>query len=149
MSTALDQNPESLDTKTIDALPFLEACLLETLRLNAPIPGPQPRTPTSPSQLSLGVGGQTVIIPPDTRVSAQAYSLHRNPDVFPDPERWDPERWLIDESAPREDEEERLKEMHRWFWAFGSGGRMCFGSNFALLGTSPIFLRHTLPLGHC
>jgi unspecific monooxygenase len=24
--------------------------------------------------------------------------------------------------------------MRRWFWAFGSGGRMCVGSNLALQG---------------
>lgn len=77
-----------------------------------------------------------ILLPPGVRVSAQAYSLHRNPDVFPDPERWYPDRWLVDENADIHEEEERLKEMHRWFWAFGSGGRMCFGNHFALLGSS-------------
>lgn len=27
-----------------------------------------------------------------------------------------------------------MKEMLRWFWAFGSGGRMCIGSNLAMQG---------------
>lgn len=122
----------SFDLKALDDLPFLNACILETLRTNAPIPGPQPRTPLTPSHINLG--NRTIVIPPGTRVSAQAYSLHRNPDVFPNPECWIPERWLVDKNADIVEEEERLKEMHRWFWAFGSGGRMCFGSNFALLG---------------
>lgn len=30
------------------------------------------------------------------------------------------------------EDRERRKEMDRWFWAFGSGGRMCIGSNLAM-----------------
>lgn len=26
------------------------------------------------------------------------------------------------------------EEMKKWFWAFGNGGRMCLGSNFAIQG---------------
>lgn len=86
--------------------------------------------------ISLGVNGHMIPLPPGVRVSAQAYSLHRNEDVFPDAERWDPERWLIDARKDPKQEQDRLKEMMRWFWAFGSGGRMCFGNHFALLGSS-------------
>lgn len=110
--------------KKIDSLPVLHAVLMETLRLHAPIPGTEPRiTPPTPTTLA----GYTDI-PPDVRVSAQAYSLHRNPKVYPDPEEWKFERWI----KPAESEE--LKEMTRWFWAFGSGGRMCIGSNLAMQG---------------
>ena len=55
-----------------------------------------------------------------------SYCLHRNPEVFPEPEIWRPERWLIDQTSPE------YKEMLRWFWAFGSGGRMCIGSHLAV-----------------
>ncbi|KAK2791351.1 hypothetical protein FQN53_004532 [Emmonsiellopsis sp. PD_33] len=110
------------DPKAIDALPLLNAIILETLRLHAPIPGIQPRiTPTPPATLA-GYSN----IPPNTRVNAQAYSLHRNPDVFPEPASFLPQRWL----QPKDSAE--LEEMRRWFWAFGSGGRMCVGSNLAL-----------------
>lgn len=110
--------------KAVDSLPLLHAVLMETLRLHAPIPGNEPRiTPQTPTTL----GGYTNI-PPNVRVSAQAYSLHRNPEVFPEPEEWKFERWL----KPADSEE--LKEMLRWFWAFGSGGRMCIGSNLAMQG---------------
>ncbi|KAL2040814.1 hypothetical protein N7G274_006272 [Stereocaulon virgatum] len=108
--------------RTIDALPFLNACLLETLRIHAAIPGPQPRiTPHSPS-MSLA---NSPPLPGGVRVSAQAYTLHRNADVFPEPELWRPERWIEASEA------EKL-EMGRWFWAFGSGGRMCIGRHFAV-----------------
>jgi cytochrome P450 len=111
-------------SKPIDALPLLHAIIMETLRLHAPIPGIEPRlTPA---------GGCTLAgydnIPGGVRVSAMAYGLHRNPEVFPDPERWNVDRWLkpADSSG--------MKEMLRWFWAFGSGGRMCIGSNLAMQG---------------
>ena len=79
------------------------------------------------------VGGHE--IPAGTRASAQAWSLHRNPDAFPRPEEWLPERWIDGEAAQAGLLGSEKKE--RWFWAFGSGGRMCIGSNFAMLGRSP------------
>lgn len=113
------------DAKHIDGLPILHGCLMETLRLHAAIPGNQPRM--TPSAASLGPEGQAVSdLPAGIRVQSQAWSLHRNPEIFPDPDSWRPERW-IDAS------EAQLKEMGKWFWAFGSGGRMCVGSNLAML----------------
>ncbi|PGH16978.1 hypothetical protein AJ79_01362 [Helicocarpus griseus UAMH5409] len=119
--------------KTIDALPLLNAIVLETLRLHAPIPGIQPRVTPTPSTSLAGYDN----IPPNTRVNAQAYSLHQNSDVFPEPVSFLPKRWLKPKDSPE------LENMRRWFWAFGSGGRMCVGSNLALQGKSA---RARLPL---
>ena len=119
------KSTELPSAKSIDSLPLLEAIVTETLRLHAPIPGIQPRVTPAPSCTLAGYEN----IPPNTRVNAQAYSLHRNPEVFPNPETWQPNRWLKDENSPAE-----LEERRRWFWAFGSGGRMCVGSNLALQG---------------
>jgi cytochrome P450 len=47
-----------------------------------------------------------------------------NEDVFPDASSFKPERWLVDGPVK--------VEMNRWFWVFGSGGRMCVGSHFAI-----------------
>ena len=107
----------SKDAKAIDNLPLLHACLMETLRLHAAIPGNQPRV--TPPSATLG---PLTDLPAGIRVQSQAWSLHRNPTVFPEPESWRPERWI-----------EASAEMSRWFWAFGSGGRMCVGSNLAML----------------
>ncbi|KAM5456637.1 hypothetical protein MaudCBS49596_000878 [Microsporum audouinii] len=119
----LNSNAESKlpSHKSIDALPLLDAIVMETLRLHPPIPGIQPRI--TPADASLA-GYHN--IPENTRVNAQAYSLHKNEDVFPNSDSWLPDRWL----APPGPQE--LDEMKRWFWAFGSGGRMCIGSHFAL-----------------
>ncbi|KAK2736843.1 hypothetical protein FQN57_000523 [Myotisia sp. PD_48] len=113
--------PELPPPKDIDALPLLDAIVTETLRLHAPIPGLQPRI--TPEGASLAGYDK---LPANIRVNAQAYSLHQNPEVFPRPESWLPRRWLT------KDDPTRLENMRRWFWAFGSGGRMCIGSNLAL-----------------
>lgn len=124
-----DPNADIPSPRSIDALPLLHACLMETLRIHAAIPGPQPRiTPSTPTSLA-----GSPPLPPGVRVSAQAYTLHRNADVFPEPEVWKPERWL-------NASEEKKAEMGRWFWAFGSGGRMCVGSNFAMHGMLVLLL---------
>jgi cytochrome P450 len=111
--------------KDIDALPLLNAVVLEVLRLHTPIPGIEPRVSPSPAPPGGHTLGSYTGIPGNVRVSSMPYTLHRNEVVFPDPETFNPRRWL--DSSP-----EKLKEMHRWFWAFGSGGRMCIGSHLAL-----------------
>lgn len=123
-------SPSLPDPKQLDALPLLHAIMMETLRLHAPIPGPQPRqTPYPSAQL-----GQYTI-PGGVRVAAMAYTLHRDERVFPEPEKWDHTRWL-----PGHATEEERRERQRAFWAFGSGGRMCIGSNFAVHGEFSLFV---------
>lgn len=111
--------------RSIDALPLLNSILQETFRLYAAAPAQQPRiTPDIPAGTTLeGYSG----IPGGVRVSANPYTLHRNPTVYPQPSKWIPERWT-------DATEEQKAEMKRWFWVFGSGGRMCLGSNFAIQG---------------
>jgi len=111
--------------RALDALPLLNSILQETFRLYAAAPAQQPRmTPDTPTGTTLeGYSG----IPGGVTVSANAYTLHRNPTVYPQPLKWIPERWT---DAP----DEQKAEMKRWFWTFGSGGRMCLGSNFAIQG---------------
>ncbi|KAL8647395.1 MAG: hypothetical protein Q9210_005589, partial [Variospora velana] len=109
--------------REIDALPLLDAILQETLRLYAAAAGPQPRVTPSIS------GGTTIEgygnIPGGVRISSNAFSMHRIPEVFPEPHAWLPERWL-------QKDEKKLEQMKRVFFAFSAGGRMCLGSNFAL-----------------
>lgn len=103
--------------KQVDSLPFLNAIILETLRLNPPIPGSQRRvTPESGCTL----GGYH--IPGGVTVAGQSWSLHRA--FWPDPEVWRPERWLEGSQDKEEGE--------RWLWMFGSGGRGCVGKWLAV-----------------
>lgn len=116
------------DPRSIDSLPLLHAVLMETLRTHPAIPGAQPRlTPMKPTTL-----GKFSNIPPNVRVSASAYSLHRNPQAFPNPEAFQPERWLESTSLENDSESSSSSNRTRHFWAFSSGGRMCIGSNLAM-----------------
>ncbi|KAJ8113122.1 hypothetical protein OPT61_g4678 [Boeremia exigua] len=113
--------------KAVDALPVLHAVVWETLRLHSAIPGPQPRF-TPPQGCQLGPHGE-YFVPGGVRVSASAGILHQNEDVYECASAWRPERWLdLDEV----DAEKRKDMESRWFWAFGSGGRMCVGSHLAV-----------------
>lgn len=95
-------------------LPSLNAVINESLRLCAPLPGSEARS----ADVDTVIDGYT--IPAGTVVEMAPYSLHRNAEVFEEPLKWNPDRWLTDDL-------EKLAEMKRWFWPFSSGGRMCIG----------------------
>ncbi|OKL56728.1 hypothetical protein UA08_07860 [Talaromyces atroroseus] len=99
-----------------DKLPYLDAIIKETLRLYAPLPASEPRS----SLVDIEIDGY--LIPAGTVVSMSPYTLHRNAEVFPEPLKFDPERWLNEDCV----------EMKKWFWAFSSGGRMCIGLHLAM-----------------
>jgi len=110
---------EGTSAQVIDRLPYLHALLMETMRLWPGNFGPFPRdVPAEGATL----GGFHV--PGGTTVSASVYALHRNSDVFPNPEKWLPERWIEANSEGR-------TEMLKWFWNFGSGPRSCIGIHLA------------------
>jgi cytochrome P450 len=58
-------------------------------------------------------------IPAGMRVAPNIYLTHRRPDVFPEPERFRPERFI-----------ERPAETYSWI-PFGGGVRRCLGAAFA------------------
>ncbi|KGO75008.1 Cytochrome P450 [Penicillium italicum] len=119
---ATDGDKSLPSPSAIDSLTLLDAMVRETLRVYSPAPAQLPRvTPTTEKGTSLHGHDN---IPGGVRVSSSAYSLHRISDVYPRPLEWLPERWL--------DPGDKIHDMRRLFWPFGSGGRMCLGSNFAL-----------------
>jgi Cytochrome P450 len=105
-----DGNPTA---EAADKLQYLDAVIKETLRLYAPLPASEPRS----LPVDTNIDGH--LIPAGTVVSMSPYTLHRNPDVFPEPLKFNPERWLGQCGD--------VVAMKKWFWAFSSGGRMCIG----------------------
>jgi len=67
------------------------------------------------------IGG--VVIPAGSVITISPYTTHRNPTLWPDPERFDPERFTPENSATR----------HRFaYLPFGGGPRICIGNSFAM-----------------
>jgi cyclooctat-9-en-7-ol 5-monooxygenase len=111
---ATDQPFSYLD---IAKLEYLQHAFKETLRLHAPAWMLMRRT-TAPVDL----GG--VHIPAESEVLFSPTAVHRNPNIYPDPMRFNPDRWLSehDQIGGREA-----------YLPFGYGNRKCIGDNFALL----------------
>ena len=77
--TALRSNPTNAE---LTALPYLSAFLKEGLRLYGAAPGSLPRVVPAGGTVLAGYE-----LPAGATVSTQAYSLHRDPEIFADPER--------------------------------------------------------------
>ena len=99
---------------SLDQLPYLDAVVSEALRCYPPIPMSLPRY--------VPEGGRMIDnfwIPENTTVSCQALSVHyMNNDIFPEPEKFSPERWL---DTIGDADRKRLQ------FAFSNGGRGCIG----------------------
>ncbi|KAI0465547.1 benzoate 4-monooxygenase cytochrome P450 [Xylaria cf. heliscus] len=103
-------------------LPYLRACIDEAMRLAPPSATELIRC--TPPDTSVLIDGE--VIPPDTNVSIAAYTAHRDPDVFPDPETFDPSRWLAKGS-------DSLRKMLAVYIPFSAGTRGCIGRNVSIL----------------
>ncbi|MFJ5678685.1 cytochrome P450 [Streptomyces sp. NPDC093097] len=109
-----DRAPTAAD---LDRLPRLTQALKESMRLFPPAPVVSRRAveATEVAGFALPAGADVVVAP---------WVTHRHPDLWEDPERFDPDRF-----APV-----REAERHRYAWfPFGGGPRACIGQHFSML----------------
>ncbi|KAL0938185.1 cytochrome p450 [Colletotrichum truncatum] len=106
------------DDASLEKLPLLNAVIDETLRLYGAAPGNLPRT-VPPSGATI----EGFFVPGGTVVETQAYTLHRHPDIFPNPLRFDETRYL--------DQGSLSKQQKQLFSPFGAGTRVCIGLHLA------------------
>lgn len=66
------------------------------------------------------------IVPAGTLVVLSPYAVHRRPDLYPQPERFRPDRWSPDPDA------RRPAAPRGAFLPFGAGANKCIGESFAL-----------------
>ncbi|KAK2756502.1 hypothetical protein FQN54_005395 [Arachnomyces sp. PD_36] len=108
--------PNLLD---LEKLPYLKACIQESLRLSYGLSARNPRRHAR----DLRYKGWT--IPAHTTVSMTVSNVHHDEEIFPDSHAFVPERWLGD---PRTGDGTPLE---RYLVAFGRGPRICLGMNLA------------------
>jgi cytochrome P450 len=112
----LSRHPEKLDRLRAeveaDSEDYLTATIQETLRLR-PVISIVIRRLTEPVE----IGGYE--LPAGVSVTPSVYLVHRNPEIYPDPESFKPERFLDDPPGT-----------YTWI-PFGGGVRRCLGASFA------------------
>jgi cytochrome P450 len=118
-ATLHDRAPRYAD---LEHLPYTRMVLDESLRLFPPA--------WTLGRRALGedeIGGYYVA--PNTVIAICIYTLHRHPGFWKNPEAFDPERFLPENSAGR----------HRFAYVpFGAGPRQCIGNTFGLMEASLI-----------
>ena len=96
---------------------YLEQCLKESLRLYPPVPYIG-RINNEEFQID------DYTVPKHTTCFVVFYSLHRDPEVFPRPEVFDPDRFSSELTTERN---------AYAYLPFSAGARNCIGQKFALL----------------
>ncbi|OOF93013.1 hypothetical protein ASPCADRAFT_173692 [Aspergillus carbonarius ITEM 5010] len=113
--------PTSAATWTeLEKLPYLTAVVNESLRLSYGIIMRLPRVaPTETLRY------KNYVIPAGTPMSTSTYFVHRDPAIFPEPDKFDPERWIR--------ATERRENLTRYLVSFMRGSRACLGINLAYI----------------
>ncbi|MFG2136858.1 cytochrome P450 [Streptomyces sp. NPDC048650] len=109
-----DRTPTAAD---LDRLPYLTQALKEAMRLYpaAPVISRRAVEGTEIGGFRIPAGADVVVAP---------WVTHRNPELWADPERFDPGRFAPEQEAAR----------HRYAWfPFGGGPRACIGQHFSML----------------
>jgi cytochrome P450 len=109
----LERLVDEIDRDDGDA--YLTATVQETLRRRPVLPNAAPRLVKQPVE----IGGWSY--PPGVCVIANAYLVQHDPEIYPEPYEFRPERFL--EEAPG---------TYTWI-PFGGGRRRCLGASFATL----------------
>jgi cytochrome P450 family 110 len=123
---------ENTDAMEINKLPYLNAVCSETLRIYPVVFFAFPRLLQAPMQL-MGYN-----IPQGIVLSPCIYLVHHRTDLYPEPKRFKPERFLERQFSPYE------------FFPFGGGNRRCIGAAFAMfemkLVLAKVLSRYSLEL---
>ncbi|KAF7524172.1 hypothetical protein G7054_g11493 [Neopestalotiopsis clavispora] len=102
--------------ETVSKLPYLRACIEESLRIRPASSFGLPRVVPKGGRV---IAGQ--FIAEDVTVSVPTYTLLRDPGAFDKPEMFKPERWI-------DGDKQRMAEAHL---PFSTGPRACIGRNIS------------------
>ncbi|PHH91254.1 hypothetical protein CDD83_1171 [Cordyceps sp. RAO-2017] len=109
---------EAIYLPTLEQLPYLSGVVSESLRLSYGLVTRSPRVATEEALFY-----KSYVIPPGTPISSSSYFVHMDSTIFPDPEQFNPDRWVL--------AAERGENLSRFITSFGRGSRACVGMNLA------------------
>ncbi|MDJ0940461.1 MAG: cytochrome P450 [Woeseiaceae bacterium] len=107
----------AVNSENTTAMAYTQTVLEETLRLYPPV-WLFTRRAREDDEL------EEYDVPPGTDIYLSPYILHRTAEIWPDPERFDPERFRLVEGRPKKD---------RPYFPFSLGPRRCLGEYFSFL----------------
>ncbi|MFH1344277.1 MAG: cytochrome P450 [Pseudomonadota bacterium] len=117
--------PTSFDN--LEAVKLTEVAFKEALRLKPPVP-------SMPRRAVRDFTFKGYAIPAGAMLGVNPLFTHHMPEIWPDPETFDPMRFT----------EEAQRGRHRFAWVpFGGGAHMCLGLHFAYM-QAKCFARHFL-----
>ena len=117
--------PTSFDN--LEAMPLTEMAFKEAMRMKPPVP-------SIPRRATRDFSFKGYAIPAGTMVGINPLFSHHMPEIWPDPDRFDPMRFT----------EEAQRSRHRFAWVpFSGGAHMCIGLHFAYM-QAKCFARHFL-----
>ncbi|XP_076352547.1 cytochrome P450 3A8-like [Tachypleus tridentatus] len=105
--------------EAISSMKYLDAVVCETTRIYPPASLGERRALEDYTFDDIGL-----TIPKDTPVRFPIYAMHHDPKNFPDPEKFDPDRFLP---------ENKSNIVPYTYIPFGAGPRNCIGMRFALM----------------
>uniref|UniRef100_A0A182J4R7 Uncharacterized protein n=1 Tax=Anopheles atroparvus TaxID=41427 RepID=A0A182J4R7_ANOAO len=112
-----DAKTTVLTSALLQEMKYLDMVIKESLRLVPPVP-------FIGRKLLEDMEMNGTIIPAGTTISLNIFTVHRNPKVFPDPEKFIPERFSDDNDIKRGPYD---------YIPFSAGFRNCIGQKYALL----------------
>ncbi|KIV95977.1 hypothetical protein PV10_03563 [Exophiala mesophila] len=117
LQAAFPDPSSQLEFVELEKLPYLTAVIKEALRLSFGVPGRVPRVTPDP-----GASFNGYAVPGGTIVGMSSWLMHRNPEIFPDPMKFDPSRWL---------DADNYRRLDHHMVPFGRGSRQCVGMPLA------------------
>ncbi|XP_069702400.1 probable cytochrome P450 6a14 [Periplaneta americana] len=121
IDSVLEKNDGEITYDSIFEMEYLDKVVNETLRKYPPA-----QTLTRERTKTTKIRGTNAVMEKGMQIMISIMGLHHDPKYYPDPEKFDPERFS---------EEEKSKRPHFSYLPFGEGPRICIGMRFGLMQT--------------